>query len=560
MAETVRIFALGGLDEDGNNLYVVEAGEDIIVMEAGSKYPDVSKLGIDLIIPNYTYLKENKDRVRAYIITHGHDDLFGALPFIYRDVPAPVYVSNATKVMIEAFTKKRNLDINYDFKIIEPTSKHLINGRTVRFFQTTHMMMASSGVAIKTEQGYIVYSGDYIVEYNQDPNYSHDLNALAKISEHKVLALLTESKGAERKGYTSPNHRLTPHFARPFQDAKGRIFVVVYDQSTYQLEEIINMARQHEKKIYFYDDNVREYFKRFQSIGALKIPRAYVVDKDDILRVRQSDLVILIMGQGDEVYRQIALLAAKEHEDKRIVLDPSDTFIVAAPPAYNFENFATQAIDDLYKTGVNVIKIGRRQLAPMHAAEEDIKMLLSLLKPKYYIPVTGDYKQMMANAKPAVSMRIGLNHNNIFLLENGNVVTFVDEKAKLSVVGPDVVAASELYIDGIGVGDTSSGVLDDRSTLSKDGVVVMGISIDKFKRQIVAGPDIQMRGFIFVRENDIVINELAKIYVEVVDRALKAPGKLDIELVSEEVEELAQRYLWRETRRHPMVLPLISSI
>ncbi len=560
MAENVRVFALGGLDEDGKNCYVIEAGQDIFVLEAGSKYPDVSKPGIDLVIPNFSYLKENKHRVRAYIITHGHDDLFGALPFIYEDVPAPIYASKPTIVMIEAFSKKWGFDHKYNFVETKPTAQHIIAGRQVNFFQTTHMMMGSFGVALNTEAGYIIYSGDYIVEYSQNESYSHDLNSLAKISEKNVLALLIESKGADRKGYTSPNHRLTPHILRPFQDAKGRIFISVYNQSTYQLEEIIAVARRFNKKIYFYDDEVRRYFRQFQNIGQLRLPPSVVVDKDDLLRVRQSDLLILMMGQGDEVYRQIALLASKSHEDRRISLLPTDTFIVAAPPAYNFETLATQAIDDLYKTGVEVVNIGRRKLISMHASEEDVKMLLSLLRPKYYIPVTGDYTQMMANAKLAVGMGIGLNHNNVFLLENGNIINFVDGKARLHVRDNEVIEAKELYIDGMGVGDTSSGVLEDRSTLSNDGVVVLGLSIDKFKRQIVAGPDIQMRGFIFVRENDVIISELAKMYVEIVDKALKAPGKFDENAVITEVEDAASRILWRETRRRPMILPLLSNI
>ncbi|MFA6942530.1 MAG: ribonuclease J [Bacilli bacterium] len=559
MTETVRIFALGGLDEDGKNLYVLEAGNDIFIIEAGAKYPDSSKPGIDCIIANYDYLLKNKGRVRAYIITHGHDDLIGALPYMYKDIPAPIYASKATIMMIEGFTKRRAMDIKYNFVEIEPSSRITIANRTVRFFQTCHAMMLSSGVAIKTEQGYVVYSGDFLVEYNANPHYRHDLNALAKIAERPILALLSESEGAEKAGYTSPNHRLTPHITAPFQDSQGRVFISLYNQSTYHLEEIIDMVKKHHKKLYLYDEYVRDYFARFNSIGMLKIPQINLVSPDDLLRVRKNDMVILMMAQGDDLYREIEALANGENEDKRIVLNPEDTFIVAAPPAPNFELLATDAIDCLYQTGVKVYEINRKMMSPMHASEEDLKMMISLLKPQYYIPVKGEYKQLMANAKLAVGMDVQLSHNNIFLLDNGMTIKFTEGKARLYAAGDEVVPTGDLYIDGTGVGDTTSTVLDDRTILSDDGVIVMGIAVSKSAAKVVAGPDIQMRGFVFVRENDAIINELTKLLVTSVNDFLKK-GSFNADKCAEDISERAKRFVWRETRRSPMILPLISVV
>ncbi|MDD4344633.1 MAG: ribonuclease J [Bacilli bacterium] len=559
MAELVKFFALGGLDENGKNLYILEAGPDIFILECGAKYPDKTHPGIDLIIPNYDYLKMNKSRVRAYIITHGHDDQMGSLPFIYRDIPAPIYASYATIMMIKRLTQRLHLDVQYDFKEIKPSDQVKIAGRPVYFFQTCHAMMLSSGVGITTDQGVVVYSGDYIIEYNANVNYKHDLNALAQIAEQPILALLTESLGADKPGYTSPTHRITPHLLRPFMDAEGRIFIATFNQSTYMLEEIIALAIKMNKKIMFYDQNVAQYFNDFNAIGKLNIPPYNLISSDNLLRTKASDLVVLMMGQGDHIYNQIDLLANSEHEDKRIILTSSDTFIVAAPAGPSFEVLATNAVDNLYRAGVKVVNIGRKQISNMHAQEEDLKLLIEMLNPKYYIPVKGDFRFLMANARLAASMNVHLNHSNIFLLDNGMIVRFDDGKAKLLVGSLDKLPTGDLYVDGTGVGDISATVIEDRQKLSDDGVIVLALAISRKHRKIIAGPDVQTRGFVFVKENDNLVNELTNILTDTVNKHL-AMATFNQEVCAQEVEEQAFRFVRRVTRKQPMILPLISEV
>lgn len=559
MAEVVKIFALGGLDETGKSMYVVEAGNDIFIIESGLKYPDSTNPGIDMIIPNYDYLKANKHRVRAFIITHGHDDQMGALPWVYRDIQAPIYATNATIMMIKAFTKTMNMDVNYQFVPIEPSSDHIIAGREFNFFQTAHSMLMTFGFAMETGQGYVVYSGDFIVEYNVSANYKHDLNALGKIAEKPVLCLLSESLGAEKPGYTSPDHRLTPHINKVFQEARGRIFVATYNQSTYNIEEIIDLAKKLNKKILFYNDEVKDFFARFNSIGALTIPNNNFVSSDNLLRTREQDLIVLMMGHGENLYQDIELLASNAQEDKRFVLGPSDTFIVAAPPVPSIEILATDAIDQLYRTGAKVIHLTKKHIANMHAQEEDLKMLLSMLKPKYYIPIKGEYRHLMANAKLAVGMGVNLSHRNIFLLDNGMIVRFEDNGAKLLGSDLDRIPTSDLLIDGLGVGDISSSVIEDRQKLSDDGVIVLACAISKKLRTIVAGPDIQMRGFVFVKDSDNVLKELTNILVSTTMSYLAQPT-INLEEAKDNIYEKALRYVRRETRKTPMILPLISEV
>ncbi|MGI6714414.1 MAG: ribonuclease J [Bacilli bacterium] len=559
MGEIVKFFALGGLDENGKNLYVLETGPDIFIIECGAKYPDKTQPGIDLIIPDYEYLKMNKSRVRAYLITHGHDDQMGALPFIYQDIPAPVYASYASIMMIKRFTQKLHLNIPYEFVQIAPSSQVKIAGRSVYFFQTCHAMMLSSGVGISTDQGVVVYSGDYIIEYNANQNYKHDLNALAQIAEQPILALLTESLGADKPGYTSPNHRLTPHLLRPFTDAPSRIFIATFNQSTYMLEEIIALALKMGKKIMFYDQEVARYFADFNSIGKLQIPPSHFISSDNLLRTKASDLVILIMGQGENVYNQIDLLASGEHDDKRIVLNPEDTFIVAAPPGASFEVMATAAVDNLYRAGVNVVHIARKDIASMHAQEEDLKLLIEMFNPKYYIPVKGDFRFLMANARLASSMNTHLNHTNIFLLDNGMIVRFEERKAKLLMGKLDMIPTGDLFIDGRGVGDISATVIADRQKLSDDGVIVLALAISRKHRKIIAGPDVQTRGFVFIKENDSIVNELGKILVETVENHLEL-ATFNKEVCVDEISDRVSKFVRRITRKQPMILPLISEV
>lgn len=559
MNDKIKIFALGGLDEHGKNMYVIEIDNDIFVVEAGLKYPDKTAPGIDFIIPVHEYLLENKRRIKAYIISHGHDDQFGALPFIYKEAPAPIYTTQSSAMMMDRFTKRLGVNVAYNFVIIEPSSQHEIAGRRFTFFQTTHSAMQSFGLSIDTSQGEIVYSGDFIVEYTNSTRYKLDLNSIAKIAEKDVLCLLSESQAAEKPGYTSPSHRLTPQIDPLFREIKGRIFIALYDQSTYNIEELVQVCIKHKRKIVFYDEITAQYFADFAKAGLPLVDERYIVSNDDLLRQRDQDVCILMLGVGEKIYHKILALSHKENTDKKMVIGQEDSFIMALQAPATLEVIATEALDNLYTTGCKVYNITRRVLANMHAQEEDLRMLLTLLKPKYYLPVKGLYRQQIANAQLALHSGLRYGHNNIFLLDNGVSVEFSNGNARVNAHAIDIIKHGDVLVDGTGIGDINRGVIEERQRLSEDGVIIMAIGVNLHDRVISAGPDVQMRGFVYVKDSELLLKNIRNAFVTVVNEAL-ALKHFDIDGAVKESQTRVEKFIFRETRRRPMILPLIRVI
>ena len=557
MSFKIRVFALGGLDEHGKCMLGVELGQDLFVVEAGLKYPDRSNPGVDAIIPNFDYLVKNRQRLKAYIITHGHDDQFGALPYLYTQAPAPVYGTKATLALLNQFAVQNKLFVKFQEQMILPTSQVVIAGYHFHFFQTVHSVMDSCGFSIDTPYGNIVYSGDFIVEYNTSKNYKHDLNALAKIAEKETLLLLTESVSADRPGYCSPNHRLRDHLVLPFQVAQGRIFIALYNQSVYNLEEVIKLSIEQNKKIIFYDQETENYIKTFVDLGSLSLPKEKVVARENHLRTAIRDEVIIMMGQGEKVYKKMDELANNANEDKTFVLSELDSFIVACPSAPAFEVLATDAVDGIYQTGAKVTNITRKQIRGMHAQEEDIKTFISLLKPKYYLPMKGEYVHLVANAKLAISTGTGLNHTNTFLMDNGQVLEFIEGKPRLLTHELDKVPNGDVLIDGLGVGDVKKDVIVQRQRLAEDGIVILGATFSKKKRQVIAGPDIQMRGFVFVKESENIIKEVTTLFSTELEDYLRHKSLQSIEDFKINLIDKVAKVLKRINGKNPVILPLI---
>lgn len=559
MNDKIKVFALGGLDEHGKNMYIVEINDDIFVIEAGLKYPDKTSPGIDFIIPNHEYLLANKNRIKAYLLTHGHDDQFGALPFIYKLAPAPIYTTKATAMMLTRFTKRVGLNVDYKINIIAPSSSVEIARRRFTFFQTTHSAMQSFGISIDTTQGSVVYSGDFIVEYTNSSRYKLDLNSIAKIAEKDVLCLLSESTAAEKSGYTSPNHRLTPQIEPVFRDIKGRIFIALYDQTTYNIEELVQVCMQFKRKIAFYDPLTEQYFKDFAEAGLPLIDERYIISNDDLLRARDQDICILMLGVGEKIFEKIIALSHKENADKKIVLKDEDTFIMALQAPATLEIIATEALDSLYTTGCHVVNITRKVISGMHAQEEDLRMLLTLLKPKYYLPVKGLYRQQIANAQLALHSGLRFSHHNIFLLDNGVTVEFNEGHGRVKPQATDIITNGDVLVDGTGIGDINRGVIEDRQRLSEDGIIIMALAIDYNTRLISAGPDVQMRGFVYVKDSEQLLKQIRNIFLSTVNEALDLRN-FDIGDAVKETQTRVEKYIFRETRRHPMILPLIRVI
>ena len=556
MSDIVKIFALGGLDEDGKNMYVVEINDDIFVLEAGIKYPESSLPGIDIIIPDMTYLEENKERVKAYIITHGHDDNMGSLSYALKAAPAPVYCSKVTVNMIKDNFRRYRENPKVDFHVVESSGSANIAGRKFKFFSTSHSVAQSFGVAIDTTQGYVVYTGDFIIDCGAYDHFKTDLNAIAKIAEKKVLCLMGESVASEKPDFTSPNHKLTPLISRYIQEFKGRIFISIYTQNLYSMQEIINLGVKYRKKILLLNPDHDNLINGFNIPGLLEIPERYRATLEDLHSEDQSDLLVVVASHGEKLFRMLEKIANEEYQDKGLILDEKDLVIMAAKSVPGVEVIAVDVLDQLYRTGAKVVNITSKQIASMHAREEDLKTVLSILRPKYYLPVKGYYKDLIGNANVANNMKIGLNHNNILVFDNGMVAKFENEKL---VPGQQPVHVGELMVDGLGIFDTGSVVINDRTKLADDGVIILGVTVDGASKEIVAGPDVQTRGLVFVKDSDYLIKEIANIYVDTINEIL-SNDHYDYNEKRVAIRDKVSKYVKKELGKDPLILSMIVEI
>ena len=561
MNDLVKVFALGGLDENGRDCYVVEINNDIFVLDCGTALPDKTIPGVDYMIPNPKYLIENKERIKAYIITHGHDESMSGLKYFYHKAPAPIYCSKETAGLLLGQAQALGVKFTPDVKIVEPTSIQTIAGREVRFFQTCHNTPSSSGVAIYTSQGYIVYTGDFIIDFsNEDKGYSFDLKALEDLSEKEILLLLSESKSATKPGYCSPRHRSKKLLEKEFKESNKRIFITCFWQNVFRIEEITEICRKYNKKLFFYND----YTRTVMTIGQKAMPNLLhgveVVEKEDLLRVREKDLVILIVGLDEDLYEEIDLLADQKNSDKRITINENDLFINAGLPRPTLETKCTRCMDKVYRTGCEVLWLKKDILVSMHAREDDLKFILSVLRPKYYLPVRGNFVNMMANAKLALSMNIGLNHSNVFIMDNGMELVF-DGVTRPRLIPQEAtqIAVESILIDGTGLSKLGNQVINDRISLSQDGVVVIAATVNPKEKVIVAGPDCQMRGFVFVKEAEPLLKSLSNIFLDEIKTAFQL-DEFDVEKIYASVNERAKRFIKRENGREPFILPIIDII
>lgn len=558
MSEKIKVFALAGLDEDGRDCYIVEINDDLFVIDAGTSLPDKTIPGVDYLLPNFDYLFRNKDRIRAYIMTHGHDESMGALRYFYKYAPAPVYCSKSTMVIMEGqLAINEQTKLHYDFHIFNPSDDVMIYNHRVRFFQTCHNAPNSSGIAISTNLGNIIFTSDFIINFaTEDKNYQFDLAMTSELAKEKTLLLMAESKAANKKGYCSPRHRINDLVEKYFK-LDRRIFVSCYWQNMYRLREVIRLARKYNKKLYCYDDYTRTILSQIvAATGTASIIQDDFVSREDLLRVKKENLVILIVGQNDDLLKEIYALSTGSNADKRIKVDKDDIFMNVAVPRPSFETLTTRAMDSMYRTGCEVVWLKNKEVSAMHAREDDLRFVLNLFKPQYYFPVRGHYTHIMDNARIAVSLGIGLNHLNVFVLDNGMQIIFEENRRPVllpnEVTGIDV---SPILVDGKGITKISDELIETRQQMGVDGAVVIASTVSLSEKRIIAGPDCQMRGFVFVKEAEPLLKSITQIYVEEVNAALKKG--IDMEMAKNTIKERIRWFIRRENGREPLVEPII---
>ena len=544
----VKLMALGGLDENGKNMYVVEVNNAIFIIEAGLKYPDTGHLGVEYIIPNFDYLIENRHRVKGLFITHAHDDVVGALPYLLKQLDVDIYTGNLTADLIEEMLAAE--DIKYArIHRIERTTTLKIAGVEIRTFAMTHSFPDNFGVSIMTPQGAIVYTGEFIVDYNMlEPSFACDLTALSEIGKDGVLALLCESGGADRSGHTAPMHRITQLVASRFEEAQRRILISCYSQSMFRMMEIIKLCQKMGKPIYLHEQRARSLVQMLINKGYLKVNEDLLLDESEF-NDEMEDVVVLISGNGKNLFRTLSRIALKE--DPHVRFRKTDTIIVASPIVSGTEKEANKMENEIYKEDGRIYTLDSKKVLSMHPSSEDLKMMIYLFKPAYYVPVKGEYRHLYANANLAT--KTGMTPEEIILLENGQIATFENRKLKNDSNYCDV---DETLIDGKETWEVAGVVLKDREMLSTDGVMVVGVGVDSRTKEIINGPDVQTRGLIYLKDAEHIIKEVGKITEDSILQAVYLRQYDNLSLRAE-IRDRINRYLQKETGKRPMILVVI---
>ena len=554
---------IGGQAENGKSMYCLEIDDNWFIIDAGYRFPEVDKLGVDVIIPNFDYLKDNKDKIKAIFITHGHDDVMGALPYLLQEVNVPIYTTDLTADLIDQLLQRymRHSHVSYKYKIkrVNMNATIKVAGVTVEFFPITHSIPGSVGLAFLTPNGYVVYSSEFIIDFGAPERFRCNIQKMMEIGKKGVLALLCESSYSKNDGYTSPKHKLTDKIESIFEDATGRIIISSYAQNAFRTQEIAQLAKKYNRKICFYGrdkyDNTNTIMRiaRHTKRPILDIHPSYIADSKAISDKKNMDkLVVLLSGSPRRIYHDI--LDIIDGGDEKLKLQESDTFIVASPVLPGTEKIANRAINELYKTDTQIHVLKNKELQSMHASEEDIKVLIQILNPKYFIPIKGEYQHFVAVSD--VAKKMSIKDDYIIIVDNGEIITFNDGKLQDY---RDSITIEDVMIDGLGIGDVGVKVIDDRNQLQNDGVVIIGMTIDGKTKEIVANTDVQTRGFIYLKDSENIVRAI----IEMAEKELEAYKKDDngdIRDVRQTIKDKANRYIIKETGKRPVILPVIIEL
>ena len=555
--DKIRIIMLGGQDEAFKNMVAVEINNDIFVIEAGFTLPDKTQPGVDFIIPRYDYLIENKEKVRGYFLTHGYDSVMGALPYIFEKVPAQVYCSRMTANALKGFCLHNNLDFEkLTISRVKVDDDVVINNRTISFFGVTSNFAESFGICIESDQGNIIYLPNSVAHNDFEPGFTPSKQKIARITSNKTLVLLIESFNSDKPGYCSPNYRLLHVLKTDIFDETGRIFLAIDWPNLFNIIEVLNLAIAHGRKIIPYDVTSKEVINGLIQEGYLKSQRDSITSIEEVNRLRPQDILVFMTGFGRRLLDKIALLATKNNDEKIVFLTKNDTFVFGVHVMPETETAATDTVDELYRTDCKVLRPNPKTYLRMHACEEDIKYFIASFRPRYLIPVSAPFVKLLACAKIGLNMNVGLNHNNVFIVDNGNIIEF---EAGIGRISSSKVVAGDILIDGKGNGDINSLVLEERHRFSDEGVIVLGVTISKSKHEIVAGPDVQARGLVFLKDNEALIREITRLLVATVQNEL-AKENYSIAYMETAVKDIIFKAIRRSINKTPTIIPVIAEI
>ncbi len=546
----LKVIPLGGLEQIGMNITAFEYEDSIIVVDCGLSFPADDMFGIDLVIPDVTYLKENVDRVKGFVITHGHEDHIGALPYVLRELNVPIYATRLTMGIIENKLKEHNLLKGVKRKVVKFGQSINLGQFRVEFIKTNHSIVDAAALAIYSPAGVVVHTGDFKVDYTPVYGDAIDLQRFAELGKKGVLALMCDSTNAERPGFTPSERTVGKTFDTLFEEHKNtRIFVATFASNVDRVQQIINTAYKFKRKVCVEGRSMVNIIETAKNLDCISIPENTLIEIDQMKDYPDEQQVIITTGSQGESMAALSRMASGMH--RKITVGAGDTVIFSSSPIPGNEKSVTKVINELLRKGADVIFQDAHVSG--HACQEEIKLLYTLIKPQYAIPVHGEFKHLKAQAKIAQSL--GIEKENIFILSSGDVLELKEKEAKL--VGR--VPVGTILVDGLGVGDVGNIVLRDRQHLAEDGILVVVMGLDQYAGQLVSGPEIMSRGFVYMKESDELIEEARTIVYEAVQKCIDR-GVTDWGKLKNTTKDSLSDYVWRKTKRRPMILPIIMEV
>ena len=548
----VKIIPLGGLNEIGKNMTAIEYKNDIVIIDCGLKFPDEDMFGIDVVIPDITYLLKHKDKVSGIFLTHGHEDHIGALPYVLKQLNVPVYGTKLTLGIVQSKLKELNLLSTTELITVKPRDVVRLNSVSVEFIKTNHSIADSVAIAVHTPLGAVLHTGDFKVDYTPIDGEPMDFARFAELGKKGVLLMMADSTNVERPGYTMSEKIVGESLCRIFGKSKGRIIVATFASNIHRIQQIIDAAAMYGRKVAVSGRSMENIVQVAIELGYIKIEKENLVSIDQINKYNNDQIVIITTGSQGEPMSALARMATSEHRKVNIV--PGDTIIISATPIPGNEKLVSRVVDQLFKKGAEVV-YGSSEAVHVsgHACQEELKLMQTLVKPKYFIPVHGEYRHLKQHGELANS--IGVPKSNILIPEIGDVI----EVTRNSIKKSGTVISGQIFVDGLGVGDVGNIVIRDRKHLSQDGILTVVVTLSKENKAIIAGPDIISRGFVYVRESEKLMDEARDIVRDVFAKC-EEQKITDWSTLKSTVRDELRSFLYEKTKRKPMILPIIMEI
>lgn len=551
----LSIFALGGINEIGKNMYVIESANELLVIDCGSKFPDESLLGIDLIVQDISYLQENKEKICGLIVTHGHEDHIGGIPYLLKQLNMPVYATRLTIGLIEIKLKEHGLLRETELILIDANSNIKFEDIRLTFFKTNHSIPDCLGIAFHTPEGIVVHTGDFKFDLTPVNDEYPDIHKMAEIGQQGVLLLLSESTNAERPGFTPSERTVGDHIEEAFRKATRKIFISTFASNVHRVQQIVDATQKTNRKLVLLGRSMVNVVSVAREQGYLQVPEGMLIEPNDVHRMDPEKVVILCTGSQGEPMAALARLASSNFRHVEVLRD--DTVIFAASPIPGNERSVSKIIDNLFSLGAKVI-YGSGNYTGMHvtghACQEELKLMLTLMKPKYFIPIHGEYR--MLHQHSILAQSVGVQKENIFIIKNGDVVDINNSEARQT----RSVTSGNIFVDGLGIGDVGNIVLRDRKILSEEGMLIIVITLSKTDGQMVSGPDTISRGFVYVRDAEELINDVNQLVTATVNSLHNRNGGNQRNTLKQGIKDAVGKLLFTKTKRRPMILPIIIEV